>query len=140
MGKKFWVGEFGKFFNVGRVTLNRDTFFGLMYSSLDPTGGRIIVFNVCESRINPELEDVVYECSLVSRDNSYLDDDFNVVFGLIRIFLYSSCRSDRLIFYNWSSGLQEEHPCLTDPSKVLIFLGVSIQVLGGVLETQICLG
>ena len=33
-----------------------------------------------------------------------------------------------------------EHPCLTDPSKVLILLGVSSQVLGGELETQICLG
>ena len=33
-----------------------------------------------------------------------------------------------------------KHPCLTDPSKVLILLGVSSQVLGGELETQICLG
>ena len=32
------------------------------------------------------------------------------------------------------------HPCLTDPSKVLILLGVSSQVLGGELKTQICLG
>ena len=32
------------------------------------------------------------------------------------------------------------HPCLTDPSKVLILLGVSSQVLGGELEAQICLG
>ena len=32
------------------------------------------------------------------------------------------------------------HPCLTDPSNVLILLGVSSQVLGGELETQICLG
>ena len=28
-----------------------------------------------------------------------------------------------------------KHPCLTDPSKVLILLGVSSQVLGGELET-----
>ena len=32
------------------------------------------------------------------------------------------------------------HPCLTDPSKVLILVGVSSQVLGGELETQTCLG
>ena len=32
------------------------------------------------------------------------------------------------------------HPCLTDPSKVLILLGVSSQVLGAELETLICLG
>ena len=32
------------------------------------------------------------------------------------------------------------HPCLTDPSKVLILLGVSSQVLGGERETKMCLG
>ena len=32
------------------------------------------------------------------------------------------------------------HPCLTERSKVLILLGVRSQVLGGELETQICLG
>ena len=34
----------------------------------------------------------------------------------------------------------KKHPCLTDLSKVLILFGVSSQVLGGELETQIYLG
>ena len=39
-----------------------------------------------------------------------------------------------------TSSKETLHPCLTDPNKQLILLGVSSQALAGELETQICLG
>ena len=51
-------------------------------------------------------------------------------------YLISNTRLKFANFQNLSRKILRQ-PCLTDPSKVIILLGVSSQVLGGELETQI---